>query len=68
VGDPIAAGELYCDVETDKATMGWESQEDGFVAQLLLPSGSTDVVVGTPAIVIVEEKVSGTLYCPCSSY
>ncbi|GAX73834.1 hypothetical protein CEUSTIGMA_g1284.t1 [Chlamydomonas eustigma] len=58
VGDPVAAGELYCDVETDKATMGWESQEDGFVAQLLLPSGSKDVVVGTPAIVIVEEKES----------
>jgi pyruvate dehydrogenase E2 component (dihydrolipoamide acetyltransferase) len=56
VGDAVAAGELYCEVETDKATMGWESQEDGFIAQILLPSGSKDVLVGTPVIVMVDEK------------
>ena len=52
----MSAGELYCEVETDKATMGWEAQEDGFIAQILLPSGSKDISVGTPVIVMVDEK------------
>eukprot|EP00293_Proteomonas_sulcata_P021143 CAMPEP_0184316262 /NCGR_PEP_ID=MMETSP1049-20130417/89056_1 /TAXON_ID=77928 /ORGANISM="Proteomonas sulcata, Strain CCMP704" /LENGTH=58 /DNA_ID=CAMNT_0026635149 /DNA_START=59 /DNA_END=231 /DNA_ORIENTATION=- len=46
VGDKIAPGDLICDIETDKATIGWESQEDGYVAALLVPEGSSDVAVG----------------------
>ncbi len=48
---------MYCEVETDKATMGWESQEEGFVAQIMLPNGAKDVPLGPPVIVIGEEKV-----------
>lgn len=36
----MAAGDVLCDVETDKATMAWENQDDGFVAKLLLEAGS----------------------------
>lgn len=56
IGDSVAPGDLYCEVETDKATIGWESQEEGFVAQILLPSGAKDVAIGTPALVLVEDK------------
>ncbi len=35
----MAPGELYCEVETDKATMGWEAQEEGFVAQVSARDG-----------------------------
>ena len=28
-------GDMLCDVETDKATMGWENQDDGFIAKIL---------------------------------
>ena len=30
----MAPGDVYCEVETDKATMAWESQEEGFIAQV----------------------------------
>jgi len=58
VGDSVAPGDVYCEVETDKATISWESQEDGFVAQILLQGGSKDVPIGTPAIVLVEDKAT----------
>jgi pyruvate dehydrogenase E2 component (dihydrolipoamide acetyltransferase) len=46
-----------CEVETDKATIAWEAQEEGFIAAILVQGGSKDVAVGTPAAVIVEEEV-----------
>lgn len=29
VGDSVAPGDAYCEIETDKATMSWDSQEEG---------------------------------------
>lgn len=55
-GVEITAGDVLADIETDKATLAWENQDDGFVAKLLKPSGSKDIPVGTPLIVIVEDK------------
>jgi len=34
VGDEVTVGDLLADVETDKSTMGWEIQDEGFVARL----------------------------------
>lgn len=56
-GDEIAAGDSIAEIETDKATMDWEAQDDGFVAKILAEEGSKDVSVGAPVIVIVEEEV-----------
>ncbi|GFR51148.1 hypothetical protein Agub_g13503, partial [Astrephomene gubernaculifera] len=56
VGDPVAPGDVYCEVETDKATISWESQEEGYVARVLAGDGSRDVDVGTPVLVLVEDK------------
>ncbi|PNW78214.1 hypothetical protein CHLRE_09g386735v5 [Chlamydomonas reinhardtii] len=56
VGDSVAPGDVYCEVETDKATISWESQEEGFIARILLSDGSKDIEVGTPVLVLVEEK------------
>ncbi|PSC68851.1 Dihydrolipoyllysine-residue acetyltransferase component of pyruvate dehydrogenase mitochondrial [Micractinium conductrix] len=53
-GSEVSAGDVLCEVETDKATMEWESQDDGFVAKILLPEGSSSVEVGTPVIVIAD--------------
>jgi pyruvate dehydrogenase E2 component (dihydrolipoamide acetyltransferase) len=47
IGDKVEAGFALCEIETDKATLGFEMQEDGYVAQILLPEGSKDVEVGT---------------------
>ena len=62
MGEEIAAGDSIADIETDKATMTWEAQDDGFVAQILVEAGAQDIKVGTPVIVIVEEEVR---CCPC---
>ena len=50
-GDEVAAGDVLCDVETDKATMAWENQDDGFVAKILLEAGAQNIPVGTAALV-----------------
>ena len=40
-----------------QATMAWESQDDGFIAKILLQEGAKDIPVGTPAMIFVEEEV-----------
>lgn len=54
-GEAVAAGDILADIETDKATLGFDSQEDGFLAKILLPAGSQNVPVGTPIAVMCEE-------------
>lgn len=58
VGQEIAPGDLLADVETDKATLEWENQDEGFVAKLLVPEGGSPVQVGAPVVVLVEDAAS----------
>jgi pyruvate dehydrogenase complex dihydrolipoamide acetyltransferase long form len=55
VGDTVAPGDTLAEVETDKATMAWENQDDGVVAALLAQAGARDIEVGTPLVVLVDE-------------
>ena len=48
---------LSLSVWTLQATMAWESQDDGFIAKILLQEGAKDIPVGTPAMIFVEEEV-----------
>ncbi|KAJ9523020.1 hypothetical protein QJQ45_023811, partial [Haematococcus lacustris] len=57
-GDAIKPGDVLTDIETDKATMAFENQEDGVLAKILMPDGSKDVPVGAPVAVIVEDATS----------
>ena len=45
--------------------MDWESQDDGFIAKLLVPEGTKDVGVGTPVLVFVEDKESVPAFKVC---
>jgi len=56
VGDEVEAGDVLCDIETDKATMAMESSEDGFVSALLVENGTSGIPVGQPVAVMVEEE------------
>ncbi|SLK07987.1 dihydrolipoamide acetyltransferase family protein [Novosphingobium mathurense] len=47
IGDVVKAGDIIAEIETDKATMEYESADEGRVEALLVPDGSTDVKVGT---------------------
>jgi pyruvate dehydrogenase E2 component (dihydrolipoamide acetyltransferase) len=47
VGDSIAPGDVLVEIETDKAQMDFEFQEDGVIAKILKESGEKDVAVGS---------------------
>ncbi|KAF6790363.1 dihydrolipoyllysine-residue acetyltransferase component- pyruvate dehydrogenase complex [Colletotrichum sojae] len=47
-GDSIAPGDVLVEIETDKAQMDFEFQEEGVIAKLLKESGAKDVAVGNP--------------------
>ena len=38
-GDQVSAGEVLAEIETDKATMEWESTEDGTLAEIYVQEG-----------------------------
>lgn len=43
-------------VETDKATVDFECQDEGYLAKILVPGGTNDVELGTAVGVMVENK------------
>jgi len=45
-GEKVEVGDIIADVVTDKSTIEWEAQEPGFLAKILIPSGSENVSVG----------------------
>ena len=47
VGDSIAPGDVLVEIETDKAQMDFEFQEEGTVAAILRDAGEKDVAVGS---------------------
>jgi len=55
-GDSIEPGAVICEIETDKATVDFEAQDDGFLAKILKADGSSDIPVGEPIGIVVEEK------------
>ncbi|KAI9707009.1 MAG: pyruvate dehydrogenase complex dihydrolipoamide acetyltransferase component (E2) [Bogoriella megaspora] len=54
-GDSISPGDVLVEIETDKAQMDFEYQEEGVLAKILKDSGEKDVAVGNPICVMVEE-------------
>lgn len=55
VGDKLSPGDVLVEIETDKAQMDFEFQEEGFLAKVLVDQGGKDISVGTPIGVYVEE-------------
>lgn len=55
VGDKVVAGEVFCEVETDKATVAYESQDDGYLAKILVAAETEGVPVGKPIGIVVDE-------------
>lgn len=55
-GDSFAAGDVFCSVETDKATVDFEAQDDGVLAKILAEAGPAELKVGSPIMVTVESK------------
>ena len=50
VGDNLAPGDVLVEIETDKAQMDFEFQEEGTLAKILKESGEKDVAVGNVGV------------------
>nr|KAG5685216.1 hypothetical protein BaRGS_013995 [Batillaria attramentaria] len=55
-GDRVSEGDLLAEIETDKATMGFESAEEGFLAKICIPEGTKDVPLGKLVCIIVSKE------------
>ncbi|KAJ5179234.1 Dihydrolipoyllysine-residue acetyltransferase component of pyruvate dehydrogenase complex [Penicillium capsulatum] len=64
-GDGLQPGDVLVEIETDKAQMDFEFQDEGVLAKVLKETGEKDVAVGSPIAVLVEE---GTDVAPFESF
>jgi pyruvate dehydrogenase E1 component beta subunit len=54
-GDTVQPGDVLAEIETDKATMEFESIDEGTVGKILVPEGTENVKVGTLIAVLSGE-------------
>jgi pyruvate dehydrogenase E1 component beta subunit len=54
-GEPVKAGEVLAEIETDKATMEFEAVDDGVLARIVVPEGTEHVAINTPIAVITVD-------------
>lgn len=52
-GGSFEIGTTLVTIETDKASVDYDADEDGYLAKILLETGTQDVVLGTPIAVTV---------------
>lgn len=54
-GDEVKSGDLIAEIETDKATMEFETVDEGIIGKILVAEGTEGVKVNTPICIIGEE-------------
>ncbi|GAA5975145.1 hypothetical protein JCM5350_000157 [Sporobolomyces pararoseus] len=54
-GESFAPGDVLLEIETDKATMDVEAQDEGILGKILAGDGSKAVQVGSPVAILGEE-------------
>jgi pyruvate dehydrogenase E2 component (dihydrolipoamide acetyltransferase) len=54
-GDKVKPGDVIAEIETDKATMEYESIDEGTLAKIVVPEGAQDVPVNQLIAVLAEE-------------
>ena len=81
-GEAIAPGDMLCEIETDKATIAMDSDEEGILAKIIVPEGTKNVKVNQLIALMVEEgeditqvevpldtgKILAFPLCQCSKY
>ena len=55
-GQSFNAGDVLCEVETDKATVSFEAQDDGVIAKILADAGPSEISCGVPILITVEDE------------
>ncbi|KAF7985016.1 hypothetical protein HWV62_10014 [Athelia sp. TMB] len=54
-GESFVAGDVLLEIETDKATIDVEAQDDGVVGKIIAPDGSKNVAVGKIIALLAED-------------
>lgn len=53
-GEQVVPGDVIAEIETDKATVGFEVQEKGFIAKV--NEASNSIPIGTPVVVLTKKE------------
>lgn len=54
-GEKISAGDILCEVQTDKAIVAYEFDDDGILAKILVDENSTEITVGDMIAIVCGE-------------
>ena len=54
-GEEVGPGDVFCEIETDKATVSFECQDDCYVAKILVDPGE-EIATGTAIMVTVMDE------------
>jgi pyruvate dehydrogenase E2 component (dihydrolipoamide acetyltransferase) len=54
-GEAVKTGDVIAEIETDKATMEYEAVDDGVIAKIVVPEGTSDVPVNQLIAVLAQE-------------
>src|ERR671916_423436 len=54
-GDAVKSGDIIAEIETDKATMEVEAVDEGILAKIVVPEGTSDVPVNQLIALIAGE-------------
>ncbi|TBU61989.1 dihydrolipoamide acetyltransferase [Dichomitus squalens] len=54
-GETFAAGDVLLEIETDKATIDVEAQDDGILAKIIANDGEKNIAVGSTIAILGEE-------------
>ncbi|WP_323991072.1 pyruvate dehydrogenase complex E1 component subunit beta [Nguyenibacter sp. L1] len=65
-GDPIAAGDVIAEIETDKATMEVEAVDEGTLGDILVAEGTENVAVNTPIATLKTNGAAAPAPSPAS--
>ena len=62
VGDTVKSGDILAEIETDKATMEFESVDEGVIGALLIAAGTEGVKVNTAiATLLMDGEAAGSV-------
>jgi len=53
-GDTVEPGDILCDIQTDKAVVSMEIEEDGILAKIIMPDDSKDITCGRLIALMVD--------------
>ena len=57
-GEKLEEGDVLAQIETDKATMDFETPDEGYLAKIVAPTGTKDLPVGKVVCLLCYKHVT----------